>query len=247
MYVVDLTTAALWKMPEESPYQDLEFQDRVIYSVLNTPAVNDAPSGDSTASKDIKSLERKLLIWRIITTTVSLLIVLIITLGVVIFLTQCNTEDSNDLHGTQQLQHLQESVCFYTENRCRYCPANWLQHSENCYYFIVDQMNWTDSQDQCKRMLSQLVVIKSQQEQIFLSQRIHGITWIGLSKNERGLFIWEDETILINETAFWQNGQPDNKFANEDCVEMNSAGWNDSGCRRERFSICKQIAAILYS
>lgn len=242
---VEPTKTALWKMPEESPYQDLEFQDRNIYSVLPAPGVTHTPPRDRAPSKDIKLLERKLLTWKIITTTVSILIVLIIALGVAIFLTQCGTQESMKLQESPQLQQLQETVCFYKENQCRYCPVNWLQHSENCYFFTVDQMNWTDSQDHCNRMVSQLVVIRSKQEQIFLSQRVHGITWIGLSKNNMGLFIWEDGTLLINGTAFWQNGQPDNKFGNEDCVEMNSAGWNDSGCRRERFSICKQIATIL--
>ncbi|XP_069489907.1 CD209 antigen-like protein C [Ambystoma mexicanum] len=233
-------------MSGESPYQELEFQDRNVYSVLHKPEVNrPTASLDTNHSNEMKALERKLRVWKVLALIVTLFAILIILLGVTLWLTQRNMKQDALAQEEQRFLKLQENVCDYTGKRCKYCRGNWVYHAGNCYFYHVVPMNWTDSRAQCRQMEAQLVVVEDAEEQRFLAERVQGLTWIGLSTNELGVPLWEDGTMLVNETAFWQSGQPDNKFGNENCVETNKLGWNDSACRRERFSVCKQTAVIL--
>ncbi|XP_078510961.1 CD209 antigen-like protein C isoform X2 [Lissotriton helveticus] len=225
-------------MSAPSIYQDLNYQDSNVYSVLedvprkqqqpsrNVPTLQEkeeeAKAVQKRTNRVAKDLEKKLRFWRIIAGSLSLLIIFIIILVVAIFFTQSPS--------------------------CTYCPSNWIYHSGNCYFFSIDSLDWTASRDNCRRMDSQLAVIKNRDEETFIDLTGQGPTWIGLSKAQNGSWIWEDGTLLGD--SFWQYGEPNNNGGMENCVEFftvfyNSSGWNDSQCRLPKRSLCKRPAGVL--
>ncbi|KAG2465938.1 MRC1 protein, partial [Polypterus senegalus] len=144
-----------------------------------------------------------------------------------------------------------------TERICSYCPVNWLLFNFKCYFISNDEMNWWDSQNNCRSLDGHLVIIESEEEQKFLvnKTRTSGHTdsyyWIGLSDQvTEGDFLWVDGTPLYINLSFWGQMEPDNwKYndnhpAGEDCVEMQINrkyyGWHDSLCHVQKKRICER-------
>ncbi|XP_039608774.1 C-type lectin domain family 6 member A-like [Polypterus senegalus] len=143
------------------------------------------------------------------------------------------------------------------ERICSYCPVNWLLFNFKCYFISNDEMNWWDSQNNCRSLDGHLVIIESEEEQKFLvnKTRTSGHTdsyyWIGLSDQvTEGDFLWVDGTPLYINLSFWGQMEPDNwKYndnhpAGEDCVEMQINrkyyGWHDSLCHVQKKRICER-------
>ncbi|KAM8819931.1 C-type lectin domain family 4 member A [Eudromia elegans] len=87
------------------------------------------------------------------------------------------------------------------------CPKEWKLFQKSCYYISTDNMSWNDSRENCTRMGSHLVVIKTEAEQVFLSTWIQENNkprrsnyYIGLSAQKVGEWHWVDQTPL-NVTA----------------------------------------------
>ncbi|XP_078510963.1 CD209 antigen-like protein C isoform X2 [Lissotriton helveticus] len=231
-------------MSAPSIYQDLNYQDSNVYSVLeDVPRKQQQPYWNVPTLQEGKDLEKKLRLWRIIAITVTLLIIFVIILVVAIFFTQCKKEIGNS-----GLQKLKADICVNNAPSCTYCPSNWIYHSGNCYFFSTDSLEWTASRDNCRRMDSQLAVIKNRDEETFVEHQGQGQTWIGLSKAQDGSWIWEDGTSLGD--SFWQPNEPSNDGGVESCVEFatvvyNSSGWNDNQCQLPLRSLCKRPAGVL--
>ncbi|XP_078507015.1 uncharacterized protein LOC144767472 isoform X1 [Lissotriton helveticus] len=249
-------------MSAPSIYQDLNYEDSNVYSMLedvprkpqqpcrNVPTLQDKPKGgiqkssqDRQILREVKDLEEKLRFWRIIAITLSLLIISVIMLVVAIFFTQCKKGIAN-----AEVQTLKTNISMNNASSSTSCPVNWIYHSGNCYFFSTDTLNWTDSRDNCRRMDSQLAVIKNGDEETFIEHRGKDRIWIGLSKQQNGQWIWEDGTLLCD--RFWQCGEPNNTEGSESCVELftvssTSLGWNDDECQKFKFSLCKRPADML--
>nr|AAP03438.1 dendritic cell-specific ICAM-3 grabbing non-integrin 2 [Chlorocebus aethiops] len=102
-------------------------------------------------------------------------------------------------------------------------------------------------QDAIYQNLTQLVVIKSAEEQNFLqlqSSRSNRFTWMGLSDlNHEGTWQWVDGSPLLPSfKQYWNKGEPNN-IGEEDCAEFSGNGWNDDKCNLAKFWICKKSAA----
>ncbi|XP_049328351.1 oxidized low-density lipoprotein receptor 1-like [Astyanax mexicanus] len=70
--------------------------------------------------------------------------------------------------------------------------------SGSCYLFISGWRNWEESRKDCRERGADLVIIKSQEEQKFLSDVFgSSVFWIGLSDAEReGTWKWVDGSVL---------------------------------------------------
>lgn len=249
-------------MSAPSIYQDLKYQDSDVYSVLEEgprqqqqpsgkgPTLQDKPkegiqksSQDRQILREVKDLEKKLRFWRIVAVTLSLLIISVIILVVAIFFTQCKKGIDN-----AGLQTLKANISVNNASSSTSCPSNWIYHSGNCYFFSIESLNWTASRDNCRRMDSQLAVIKNRDEETFVEHTGKGRIWIGLSRVQNGPWIWEDGTLLCD--RFWQCGEPNNTGGLENCAELitvssTSIGWNDDECRKPKRSLCKRPAGVL--
>uniref|UniRef100_A0A8C4T347 C-type lectin domain-containing protein n=1 Tax=Erpetoichthys calabaricus TaxID=27687 RepID=A0A8C4T347_ERPCA len=74
----------------------------------------------------------------------------------------------------------------------------------SCYFISTDEMNWWDSQNNCRSLGGHLVIIESEEEQTRTSGHADSYYWIGLSDQAtEGHFLWVDGTPLyINLRAF---------------------------------------------
>ncbi|XP_058877943.1 C-type lectin domain family 4 member E-like [Acipenser ruthenus] len=171
-----------------------------------------------------------------------------------------------------------DQYCPVTDNSskervCKACPQNWEQFNGKCYYFSTDRMNWNSSRHNCTSLGGHLVIIESDGEQRFLSDKALIITqgayryedksyWIGLTDAvTEGTWLWVDGTPLIGnvQAKFWgtrtHDGgkEPDNYKrddpAGEDCARLETkknsyAIWFDSSCKNLYKRICETKALI---
>ncbi|KAL2080474.1 hypothetical protein ACEWY4_024267 [Coilia grayii] len=142
---------------------------------------------------------------------------------------------------------------------CTPCAELWRNHSDKCYFFSFDLMNWTESRDQCVSMGGHLVIINDQAEQIFLSSVTTESHWIGLSDHElEGRWLWVDNTPLTRASPqFWfersyGRDEPDNWMSvdlfGQDCVSLGDGHiptnvWFDEHCQKMKRYVCESVAA----
>uniref|UniRef100_A0A8C6R442 CD209a antigen n=2 Tax=Nannospalax galili TaxID=1026970 RepID=A0A8C6R442_NANGA len=141
----------------------------------------------------------------------------------------------------QELTQLKAGV----DRLCRPCAWDWTYFEKNCYFFSMIQKSWSDSVTACQKVGSQLVVIKSHEEQNFLQQtsKKRGYTWMGLiDMNKESRWHWVDGSPLtLSFMKYWNKGEPNN-LGEEDCAEFRDDGWNDTKCDNKKFWICKRPA-----
>ncbi|XP_056342379.1 C-type lectin domain family 4 member D-like [Oenanthe melanoleuca] len=134
------------------------------------------------------------------------------------------------------------------------CPEGWRRFQRSCYFLSSDKMNWTESQQNCTGMGSQLVVINSKAEQEFLSKQIKRSPqrknfYIGLFVAKEGPRQWVDKTPYNVTAAFWRKGEPSGG-QDENCTVIYSPektvnNWNDSGCVWNFSRICEAAAVTV--
>ncbi|MGH0153470.1 UNVERIFIED_CONTAM: hypothetical protein FKN15_027299, partial [Acipenser sinensis] len=142
------------------------------------------------------------------------------------------------------------------------CPEKWVQFNGKCYYFSTDTMNWNSSRTSCVSMGADLVIIESEEEQKFLSEKAKWDSyWIGLTDDvTEGAWLWVDGTPLNDKAKFWatrthdKGKEPDNyKGADpsgEDCAKLqpksnSNETWFDSSCKKQYKRICETKAMIV--
>ncbi|XP_058850046.1 C-type lectin domain family 4 member F-like isoform X8 [Acipenser ruthenus] len=159
------------------------------------------------------------------------------------------------------------------ERVCKACPQNWELFNGKCYYFSTDRMNWISSRDNCTSLGGHLVIIESNGEQRFLSDKAWNITqkaniskeqdkshWISLTDAvTEGTWLWVDGTPLNDKAKFWatrtndQGKEPDNYWredpSGEDCAQLRPQRnsyetWFDSSCKKQYKRICETKAVI---
>ncbi|XP_043356230.1 C-type lectin LmsL-like [Dermochelys coriacea] len=130
------------------------------------------------------------------------------------------------------------------------CPESWLVFQGNCYGYFSQEKTWLEAEAECRHngQGAHLVSIHSTGENNALALYVkwyhkkNSPIWIGLLDLEQNRgWRWADKS-LVSFSA-WDNGQPDNRLGNENCVVLENAGfqkWHDYPCE-ERFSfICKR-------
>ncbi|XP_049328654.1 CD209 antigen-like protein D [Astyanax mexicanus] len=120
----------------------------------------------------------------------------------------------------------------------------WSYFSSSLYYVSTEEKIWTESRNDCRKRGSDLVIINSREEQVFINRlRKRQWIWIGLSDGEtEGVWKWVDGSELI--TGFWKTGQPNN-YRNADCVFYGFGSdpvknWADYPCNSDLIWICEK-------
>ncbi|XP_073763530.1 CD209 antigen-like protein A [Danio rerio] len=111
-------------------------------------------------------------------------------------------------------------------------------------FFMSDKrMSWYESRQFCRNHGADLVIIKSEVKQRFISLFVKERVWIGLSDTEtEGIMKWVDNSTL--KRGFWQK-ELDGNAGNEDCVELRNTSpalnnWNDLLCSDNRIGVCEK-------
>ncbi|XP_063301806.1 hepatic lectin-like [Pelobates fuscus] len=126
------------------------------------------------------------------------------------------------------------------------CESSWLNFKSHCYFITSTKTNWMKARTTCISKGGDLVVITSQEEQLFLMSKVSYKTnryWIGLSDMEdEGVWTWVDGTGYERSYKNWRKGEPNDFESNEDCAHVWLDGeWNDVHCTYENcFAICEK-------
>ncbi|TRY55566.1 hypothetical protein DNTS_023159 [Danionella cerebrum] len=113
------------------------------------------------------------------------------------------------------------------------------------FIFMTPELkNWTESRQYCRNNGADLVMIKTEEKQSFISSRVNERVWIGLSDaDEEWKWKWVDNSTLNQ--GFWIKGEPNTYLGrNEDCVEIrpmnNNKFWNDLVCSDKNRGVCEK-------
>ncbi|XP_038601408.1 C-type lectin domain family 4 member K-like [Tachyglossus aculeatus] len=126
--------------------------------------------------------------------------------------------------------------------------GGWRLYGGNLYYFSQDKKSWDEAERFCKSWNSHLTSVTSKKEQDYLSKKSKGTPhWIGLRDRGTGRRrSWSDGTPFQEAESkwFWEEGRPDNRRQEEECVEMRTkerSSWNGGDCQNRLHWICKKV------
>ncbi|TRY92124.1 hypothetical protein DNTS_031444 [Danionella cerebrum] len=118
-------------------------------------------------------------------------------------------------------------------------------YSKPGFIFLTPELkSWSESRQFCRDNGADLVMIKTEEKQSFISSRVNERVWIGLSDaDEEGKWKWVDNSPLNQ--GFWIKGEPNNYLGeDEDCAEIrpinNNKLWNDIMCSFENRGVCEK-------
>lgn len=181
--------------------------------------------------------------------------------------------DAGKLNDAECIRNF-KAVCKRRHIANPYLADAWKPRVQNhhCYYKLFDKVvgkrltpfvrkTWNDAQTHCHAVAPRaafgfpgsLVKIEAQSKNQFIKDLLLGQyrifenrpIWIGLQKNmTNGEWKWRDgETVSYHN---WMLNEPNNKYANERCGQMNHAkrvseagGWNDAQCSMRRGYLCE--------
>ncbi|XP_049328020.1 CD209 antigen-like protein D [Astyanax mexicanus] len=153
-------------------------------------------------------------------------------------------ESSDSVRGLDPDTEVEDANMMKTQQADKAVRDGWIYFSSSLYYVSTERKSWTESRNDCRKRGSDLVIINSREEQVFINTLRKGqLVWIGLSDGEtEGVWKWVDGSELI--TGFWYPGQPDN-YGEEDCVFYGFGSdpvknWADYPCNRDLIWICEK-------
>lgn len=126
----------------------------------------------------------------------------------------------------------------------RSCEQEWMEYEKHCYFLSSFKLTWQNAENMCLNRGGYLAIINSKEEQNFLEKIIAGRTvWFGLTDQEtENTFKWVDGTTLTPTSfSYWDEGEPNNEFGNEHCVQVWRQGkWNDEICNETSYAVCEK-------
>ncbi|XP_008297145.1 C-type lectin domain family 6 member A-like [Stegastes partitus] len=133
------------------------------------------------------------------------------------------------------------------------CPGGWKKFGCRCYFLSPTQSSWSTSRQQCSNQGAELVVIRSQEEMVFLNKLGDRLKfWIGL-KQTFGSFNWEWTDGRSPATTFWRNRQSlYHGYRTQRCAAFNSfeegnfrgtfLSWSRELCSQNLQWVCEKPA-----
>ena len=121
------------------------------------------------------------------------------------------------------------------------CPQGWVLHGHSCYHIIdTPTLKWSDARTTCQNLGGDLAIIRSADENNFISDLVmkqkkvvdRG-AWIGLFRKSDNAFYWIDNTPLTGQYSAWADGEPnslDEKCVHQYTVSDKRGKWNDINC-----------------
>ena len=104
--------------------------------------------------------------------------------------------------------------------------------------------DWDTARLWCREHFTDMLAIQNQEEISFLNQLLpynNKYYWMGIRKVE-GVWTWVGTGArLSREAENWAVGEPNNKGAGEDCVEIyikKDGKWNDENCKKRKGTVC---------
>uniref|UniRef100_A0A8C0ZD43 C-type lectin domain family 4 member E-like n=1 Tax=Cyanistes caeruleus TaxID=156563 RepID=A0A8C0ZD43_CYACU len=231
-------------MASEITYAEVKFKNESPAPVVKVPP----------ESKKPEHHPQKYPLW--LPWSISLLLLLVCFALVVILLVVpfCHSTDQPTALQQQFLEwNCNSTVPQGTARGWTCCPKGWKRFQRSCYFLSSDTMKWAESEQNCTGMGSQLVVINSKEEQVFLSMLIKQPPrrenfYIGLFAEKVGKWQWVDKTPYNVTAAFWRKGEPSDTL-DENCVIIHRDtelpnNWNDVRCLKYH-RICEAAAVTV--
>ncbi|KAG9355365.1 hypothetical protein JZ751_000203 [Albula glossodonta] len=140
------------------------------------------------------------------------------------------------------------------ERTCRHCPEGWVSFGEKCYLYSSDRQDWKTSQCHCMSVGGQLVVIRSEEEQVYLWKKAKALTqgdsyWIGLHDSSNGDWQWVDNTSMAQSVQFWgylgQRGDSGELCAQLSPGDNYKMDWYSVVCKSGLKRICERRSGSL--
>ncbi|KAJ8036026.1 Galactose-specific lectin nattectin [Holothuria leucospilota] len=131
------------------------------------------------------------------------------------------------------------------------CPEGWQNYDQSCYKLIEEELSWDEASAYCIENspynYGHLATIHNDLENDFITYVVlkgdKVRTWIGANdKKEEGTFDWYAHNRELFFYSNWKDGEPNNAYDDEDCVEINRGGlgkWNDCKCKRTLRFVCE--------
>uniref|UniRef100_A0AAZ3NZ99 C-type lectin domain-containing protein n=1 Tax=Oncorhynchus tshawytscha TaxID=74940 RepID=A0AAZ3NZ99_ONCTS len=124
------------------------------------------------------------------------------------------------------------------------CTEGWQRFGCSCYYISTEVNTWDYARQDCLNRGADLVIVNSEDEQVFLTTFDRWI-WIGLTdRGTQGTWKWVDGTPLTK--AFWWWSEPDSATGEKDCAMMYGGvqniplhAWNYFRCDKKLEWICE--------
>ncbi|XP_055007523.1 CD209 antigen-like protein D [Boleophthalmus pectinirostris] len=160
------------------------------------------------------------------------------------FYSRCKIAASDlDYFKTKTYQLIEERDKLETklQNIDNHMSEGWLYFQGSFYLGSITERSWKQSRQYCQEKGADLLIINSDQEQVFAHRIFKGRRWIGLSdQEEEGVWKWVDGSPL--NTSFWNSQEPNDK-GGEDCGEFYFStldNWNDNDCSEIATFICEK-------
>ncbi|XP_032534601.1 C-type lectin domain family 4 member A-like isoform X2 [Chiroxiphia lanceolata] len=231
-------------MASEVTYAEVKFKNASLAAVVEAPP----------ETKKCEHHTQKYPPW--LPWLISLLLLLTCIALVVVLLVAPFSHSSDQPTALQEKFTAWECDSAVSENKDRgwmCCPKGWRRFQNSCYFLSLDKMAWSESEQNCTGMGSHLVVINSEEEQVFLSKQIKTILkamnfYIGLRAEIVDQWQWVDKTPYDVTAAFWRRNEP-SEGDYEKCVVIHRDSeipnnWNNVGCQMF-YRICEAAAVTL--
>ncbi|XP_033098155.1 macrophage mannose receptor 1-like [Anneissia japonica] len=143
----------------------------------------------------------------------------------------------------------------------QHCPVGFKRgYNDGCYKFVTSSTSWHEARNACQmtseqsiktRVSSDLVVIDSKEEEIFITREIHATgmsaAWIGLREvSVDGPLIWVNGSPLDALRQNFKHGEPnENTDTSDSCISIvnstddNAMKWEDRRCSNLKGYICE--------
>ncbi|XP_070759857.1 ladderlectin-like [Enoplosus armatus] len=126
------------------------------------------------------------------------------------------------------------------------CSEGWSEHNGRCFQFVPREMSWADAEKNCLTLKGNLASVHSVEEYQFIQAMITAqtqaspSTWVGGSDcQQNNVWFWSDGKVFS--FTFWCSGEPEDRFGNQSCLQMNHGGencWDDTVCSNTLPSVC---------
>ncbi|XP_072894914.1 CD209 antigen-like protein C [Hemitrygon akajei] len=140
-----------------------------------------------------------------------------------------------------------QSFCRMFNCTSELCHRSWMPFAGNCYFFSMSTLGWEESRQACISLGSELLVIRSEEEQQFVAE--HNASrayWVGIKDSPLELtWTWVDGTVLQDDLTFWDKDYPNSYFdyeleAFKNCVFLRGGAWANAVCAQANHWICKR-------